>query len=65
LIDNKRYLARTANNKINVAQFVTPSDLTKNSKKMMRSCAGVDPLAGIATVMFPEKPTGLDAFISS
>ena len=32
---------------------------------MIRSCAGVAPLAGIATVIFPENPTGLAAFISN
>ena len=32
---------------------------------MMRSCAGVVPLAGNATVIFPENPTGLEAFMSN
>jgi hypothetical protein len=32
---------------------------------MIKSCAGVEPLAGMATVMFPEKPTGLEAFMSN
>ncbi len=32
---------------------------------MIKSCAGVEPLAGMATVMFPLNPTGLAAFMSN
>jgi hypothetical protein len=32
---------------------------------MIKSCAGVVPLAGTATLIFPENPTGLAALMSS
>lgn len=58
-------MTRASNNKINIAQFVTPLDLIRNNKKIIKSWAGVEPLAGIATVIFPEKPTGFAALMSS
>ena len=65
MIDRQSDLVARRNNHIHVTQFVTPSDLTRNNKKIIKSCAGVVPLAGIATLIFPENPTGFAALMSS